>query len=239
MKSDDSYSQSDSPDAASTTTSVPSRLCPACSAKIERDHHGYWCPKCKRLWPIGMSISSAVDSHARTSACQENARESAVSVAACGRSSFESFAYYDRSSSSWRTYQRSLFQTPETNQPQYQEFLETWPRAGSMLNGTVSRRQPLVPITKGIGSSLWPTPRASMGDHMICWKRAESGEHRCNLEDFLAWLWLKEGNVRTRGFDVNPDWLDWYAGFPVRWTDLKETATASGLDSQNGSDEES
>lgn len=99
------------------------------------------------------------------------------------------------------------------------EFSEGFPRAGFMRNGIVYRRQPLVPITRETGFSLWPTTRESMGDHMICWKLAESGEHRCNLEDFLAWQWLLNGGTRRKGLDVNPNWLDWYAGFPVRWTD--------------------
>ena len=143
-----------------------------------------------------------------------------------------SFAHYDRDSSQWRTWQRCL--TGELD-----VYSATWPRAGSMRNGTAYRRQPLVPTTKETGFSLWPTPRESMGDHMICWKRAESGEHRFNLEDFLASLWLRAGNVRTRGFDVNPNWIDWYGGYPVRWTDLAQSATASILPSHSGSANES
>lgn len=45
----------------------------------------------------------------------------------------------------------------------FDEFSETWPRAGTMLNGIAYRRQPLAPITSEIGSGLWPTPRLNTG----------------------------------------------------------------------------
>jgi hypothetical protein len=41
-----------------------------------------------------------------------------------------------------------------------EECSGTWPRAGTMRNGTAYRRPPLVPRTSAIGSSSWPTPQA-------------------------------------------------------------------------------
>ena len=76
---------------------------------------------------------------------------------------------------------------------------------------------------------MWPTMRHSIGHHMICWKRAQSGEHRYNLEDFIAWLWLRAGNERIRGLNLNPSWLEWFAGFPIRHTDLEDSETPSCL----------
>lgn len=144
----------------------------------------------------------------------------------------DSFANYDRATRSWRTHQACFLSGLAM-------FSGTWPRAGMTRNGTAFQRRPLVPTTKGTGLSLWPTPRNSMGDHMICWKRAKSGEHRSNLEDFLAWLWLQEPNEKIRGYDVNPDWTDWYAGFPVRWTDLRELETPCTQQSPSGLEGES
>jgi len=71
-----------------------------------------------------------------------------------------------------------------------------------------------------------PTPRASTGKHGIAWCRAESGEHRHNLEDWLGTLWLKEGNQRIAGMNVNPTWAEWLMGWPLGWTDLNASATA-------------
>ena len=66
-----------------------------------------------------------------------------------------------------------------------------------------------------------------MGKHGVCWKRARTGEHRFNIEDFLAWLMLAEGYAPASGLNVNPDWLDWFMGFPIGWTASAAAATPS------------
>jgi hypothetical protein len=78
----------------------------------------------------------------------------------CGRNSSVPFASYDPDTRSWRTSQGCLFGG-------WIAFSATWPRSGTMRNGSAYRRRPLVPRTSAIGSSLWPTPRAradSAGD---------------------------------------------------------------------------
>jgi hypothetical protein len=57
-----------------------------------------------------------------------------------------------------------------------------------------------------------------MGAHGICWSRAESGDHRSQLEDFLAHQHISSGGKRVPGWLVNPEWTDWLMGFPTRWT---------------------
>ena len=81
----------------------------------------------------------------------------------CGLSSPAAFAWYDRASSSWRMFQVCLFEGLAT-------YSETWPTAGTMRNGRVFQRQPLVRRTSGGGSfsspsaeghqALYPTPTA-------------------------------------------------------------------------------
>jgi hypothetical protein len=56
----------------------------------------------------------------------------------------------------WVTSQRDLF-----SDLGYQMFSGTWPSSGSMRNGRVYQRPPLVPRTSATGSSSWPTPVAS------------------------------------------------------------------------------
>lgn len=82
---------------------------------------------------------------------QASGQASTVSGAGCGPSTSASFAWFDRDTSSWKTWQRSLFGG-------WDEFSETWPHAGSMRSGTCCRRVPLVPRTAGKGSGLLPTP---------------------------------------------------------------------------------
>lgn len=108
------------------------------------------------------STSSAAASPARTSATPASAPDSTASAPGCGASSPGSFAWYDRDSSSWRTSQRSLFGG-------WTEYSETWPKAGSMRNGTVSARPRLARLTSETGSSSshgphvaqFPTPSAT------------------------------------------------------------------------------
>jgi hypothetical protein len=68
-----------------------------------------------------------------------------------GRSSHESFAYYDRDTCSWKTYQGSLTE-------EWTTYSESFPPSGTTRNGRACRRRPLVPRTSVTGSSSWPTP---------------------------------------------------------------------------------
>ena len=100
----------------------------------------------------------AADSPARTLATQEKAPASKGNEAVSGSSSLESFASYDRDSSSWKTYQLCLGGDLE-------EFSGTWPRAGTMQNGTAYLLNPSAPLTAVTGSSWsrgeYPTPNAT------------------------------------------------------------------------------
>src|SRR5262249_42265961 len=99
---------------------------------------------------------SAADSHVRTLATLESELESTENAVVFGQSLQESFAHCGPGSSSWKTSQRSL--TGELI-----EFFGAWPRSGLMRNGSVYLRRPLVPLTAGTASGLWPTPNATDG----------------------------------------------------------------------------
>lgn len=159
-------------------------------------------------------MSSQEVSHARTYPSPAKVQESAGSDPAYGKPCSTPFAQFDPNTYSLRTFQLSLFEDSMSSSL-------TLPRAGSMRNGECFERQTSVPRTVVNGSTSWPTARASMGAGGVAWVRAESGDHRSQLEDYLAWQYLKSGGVRTRGLNVNPAWLDWFMGFPDRWTDLE------------------
>ena len=134
-----------------------------------------------------------------------------------------SFARFDPDTSSWRTSQLS-FEMPMPSAG----CSVTWPNSGSMRNGQCYQRPssapPRLPVN---GSTSWPTPRASMGEHGIAWVRAESGNHRSQLEDYLAFLWLREGKPRVSGLLPNPEWIAWLMGFPPGWASSKRTEMPS------------
>jgi hypothetical protein len=77
--------------------------------------------------------------------------------------------------------------------------------------------------------------RKGVGAHGIAWCRAESGDTRSNLEDVLGAEYLKQGGLRTPGMNVNPDWADWFMGYPIGHTALKEPATPSSRKSRKTS----
>jgi len=137
-------------------------------------------------------------------------------------------------------------------------FSGTWPRAGSMSNGIVYQHPPLVPLTAGTASGLWPTPGAQDGFQRL------AGGHTLTLRDQVATpaMWptptardWKDGpasscaNVPANGLlgrvvhqnsqdtsgSLNPTWVEWLMGYPLGWTDCEDSATPSSRKSRNGS----
>lgn len=92
-------------------------------------------------------------SHAKTFHVQEKAMGFTGREAGCTSTSSTPFARWDAASYSWRTSERSLFEG-------LMLFSGRWPKSGSLRNGRVSRRPPLVLRTSESDGSAWPTPRA-------------------------------------------------------------------------------
>ena len=75
-------------------------------------------------------------------------------------SSCESFAWYDQTSSSWKTWQRSLI-------TDWELYLENWPRQGMTVNGAAYLQVLWEPVIAGIDGGLsesLPTPTTM--DHL-------------------------------------------------------------------------
>ncbi len=83
--------------------------------------------------------------------------------AGSGPNSYASFAKLNPDGS-WSKMYLDSFQS--TLDGSFEEYLQTWPRAGSMRNGTAFLQPPSAPITSGIGSSSWPTPVANENARM-------------------------------------------------------------------------
>lgn len=119
---------------------------------------------------------SAEDSRARTCPSPEKEPGSTGPALVFGPSSLDSLASFDPDTSSWRTSQLCL-------DGDLAVFSETFPRSGMTRNGTVYRRQPLVPLTGGTASGLLPTPVArddgkSPEAHMAMKRRMPGGERK-------------------------------------------------------------
>src|SRR5208283_3167373 len=97
-----------------------------------------------------IAASSPEDSPARTSATLESAPELPTPVRGFGGRWCVAFAWYDRSSSLWRTWQRCLVEG-------WASFSETWPRSVMTRSGIAYRPQTLEPLTLDDESGLLPT----------------------------------------------------------------------------------
>ena len=106
------------------------------------------------------STCSPAASPAAESQAPESGRDSAIPKLRFGGSSFDSFAYFDPDTSSWKTSQLSLLSEGEGASP---KSSPDWPRAGTSAGGTCYQRQPLAPRTSASGSSLLGTPTARDG----------------------------------------------------------------------------
>ena len=123
----------------------------ACSISSQS---GTMCARSTEDHGEAMSMLSAVDSPARTLALPDAGKESKVQEAGSGQKWRASFARYDRSTCSWKTFQHSLLGG-------LAEYSATWPRWGLMLAGECWELQKLVPPTGVTESGLWPTPHAN------------------------------------------------------------------------------
>lgn len=166
--------------------------------------------------------------------------------AGSGLISLESFAFFDRDTCSWRTSQDFLWQGTEDLASSL-----TLPKWGTMRNGRLFQRQPLVRPISGKGFSLLPTPascKAANDTTLMCSSDARKRPNK------LGWVAGLTATAHKRGYSgqaeksllcpshaggpINPEWLEHLMGFPIGWTELEESATPSSPKSPSGSAEE-
>jgi hypothetical protein len=102
----------------------------------------------------GTLMLSAEGSPARTSATRGGAKASMVRGPGSGASLPGSFAYFDRATCLWRTYQPSLFED-------WSESSVNWPNSGLMLSGIAYPQRRLVPRIDDGGCLSLPTPKVT------------------------------------------------------------------------------
>jgi hypothetical protein len=174
----------------------------------------------------------------KTSASPALATVSTAPAQDCGESSSGWFATFDRTTSTWRTAQRSLLGDSEL-------FSETWPKWGSMRNGASYLRPTPVLRTSASESGSWPTPTASLGTKggRITPRKGREGSTlieavsaRQTFTTPMARDWRSgkasaataAKNTRPLSEQVggllNPDWVEWLMGWPIGWTALQPLA---------------
>ena len=140
----------------------------------------------------------------------------------CGTNSTESFAYYDRDTSCWKTSQQSFLEDLAS-------FSETWPRQAIVVNMRAYQRHILEPVTRGTGFGLLPTPRAAKGMEMRLSKNMAKLEHKKYLETEMAARIHTHGETHLMDSKevgengvLNPSFVELLMGFPLGWTELKD-----------------
>ena len=142
------------------------------------------------------SISSAAASPVRISRTPARARGSQGSAPDSGANIGESLASFDLDSSSWKTSQRFLLGGWVT-------FSGTWPRSGTMRNGTVYELPTWAPPTVESGCSLWPTPLANdaTGGLVRLWP-TPSAANPNDSESLETWAARRE-ELKAKGTNGN------------------------------------
>ncbi|MGB8422242.1 MAG: hypothetical protein WCE85_38760 [Paraburkholderia sp.] len=161
-----------------------------------------------RLSRFGMTFEPLTDSDgeelltlfveaslAKTSVPPAQATVSTVSEAGYGPKWRGSFARFDPSELKWKTAQCSLLGDSD-------EFLETWPRWGSMSNGECYLRPiPVLPISES-ASGFWQTPVADDAVERKAGKWNSRGESKLSAE---AKLWpTPTASLASKGGRVTP-----------------------------------
>lgn len=187
------------------------------------------------------SMSFAEVSRAKTSASQESDAGWKPREVVCGLNLTDSLMNWDQVSSSWRTHQACLVSG-------WEEFSETWPRAGMMRNGIVYPQSASAPLTRGTGFGSLPTPtktdfKSECMSPDLVERRSKASKRGVRLTEFLHrrnlptpmrgnnhWgarldEWGGSSNP-FRGTELgqlrlNPCWVEELMGFPIGWTELE------------------
>lgn len=162
---------------------------------------------------------------ARTSAVPAIEQESQGRAQDFGKSSHGWFAKLSPTRCEWKTPQTSLLGDSEL-------FCETWPRWGSMRSGVCYLRPTLAhTICVSASGSLLPTLTVN-GNNNRPYPGKKSGYGLATAVALLPTLTTiglnggsnsrrataKRGEPPTHLGPLNPDWCEWFMGFPIGWT---------------------
>ena len=130
---------------------------------------------------------------------------SAAAGPACGLTTPDWSAIYDRDTSLWRTPGHSG--TPVED---WAVFSGTWPASGTMRSGACSPRPPLGRLTSEPAFGWLPTPTATAN------QTAPSMQKHPSCRAFVALFGAGP---------IHPEVYEWMMGFPPGWTDLEDSET--------------
>lgn len=179
--------------------------------QVERDK---WCQRVlTRLFPNSKLIYSVEDFLASLSVLQDIDLPKMMPVG-CGQNFYGAFAYFDHDTSLLKTCQGSFLPDSPMSSVDY-------PRAGTMRNGVLFQRVPLVPHIHEKECGFWPTPRASDAKGTKSFHQTVKVLERGfthNLSEAVVYRSGKDGRL-------NPEFAEWLMGYPAGHTALEPSAT--------------
>ena len=136
----------------------------------------------------------------------------------------ELLARYDRKSSSWRTWQLSLFEG-------YERYLGGLPRSGMMRNGQLYPLLNLEHPILGTGCSLLPTPCVS--GHYSNKSQSDGATLRLSLHGLAREKKSHTGKLMR----LRPSYVEWMMGFPSGWIGTEHSEMQSSHSVQSTSED--
>lgn len=128
----------------------------------------------------------------------------------CGQKWRESSVKYDLHLSAWKT----LHDSEEKVLPW---SLVTLPKWGMAASGSVFQHRTAERPMKETGCGLWPTAKATIrGD---C--PSERLRRTPDLPSAIKMRPLPNGSLPRQDGQLNPEWVEWFMGWPIGWTELK------------------
>ena len=170
--------------------------------------------------PIDVIVGGFPDL-AKTSAMQASAPDFPGNVQDSTGKWLEPFAWYDRATQSWRTWQRCFIEG-------WEMWSETWPRSAMTRNGIAYRLDTLARPTSEIVSGLLPTLTKRDARTL---KGGQDRPNRSGGKSLLQTM-LDDGHDNGR---LNPRWCEWFMGYPQMWTQLEHSETQSSRTLPNSS----
>lgn len=148
--------------------------------------------------------------HARTSVQMVTVPASTGIAPDCGQKWRESSVRYDLNLSAWKI----LHGSEEKVLPWSSVTLPKW---GMAASGSVFQHRTVERPMKETGCGLWPTAKATIrGD---C--PSERLRRTPDLPSAIKIRPLPDGSQPLQDGQLNPEWVEWFMGWPIGWTELK------------------
>ncbi len=155
-------------------------------------------------------MSFLAASRARTSAQMELVPASRENVQAYGQKWRELSVKFDLNSFAWKI----LHDSEEKVLPWSSVTLPQW---GMTVNGFVYQHRTAQRPIPETACGLWPTVKSTIRSDC----KSERLRHAPDLVSVIKMRPLPDGTMPPQDGQLSPEWVEWFMGWPIGWTELK------------------